>query len=187
MNTKIFVRVAVCVVLLGGAVAAFYYLYIVPTNKQDVQQTSQIADRRRALADLARSTAGIDDINRKIKDLQSAVGFFEGKLPKEKEVDTVLGEVWKMAQANSLDAKTIRTGKTERTANYSQQQIEMDLAGDFDGFYLFLQQLERMPRLTRVEGMTLSKISQHEGQMQARLVLSIFFEPSDSSAVAGAM
>jgi Tfp pilus assembly protein PilO len=184
MNMKIFLKIAICVVVLAGGVAGFYYLYVIPTDKQDAEQAAQIADRRRALADLQRSTAGIDDINHKIKDLQQAVTFFESKLPKEKEIETVLGEVWKLAQANSLKAKTIRTGKTERTANYSEQQIEMDLSGDFDGFYLFLQQLEQMPRLTRVEAMILNKISDHDGQMQAKLTLSIFFEPSDSTPAA---
>src|SRR5689334_6250315 len=104
MNKKILLKVGVCVLLLGGAVAAFYYLYIVPTTREDAEHALIIEDRRRALSDLDRSTAGIDDINRKIKDLQDAVRFFESKLPKEKEVETVLEQVWKMAEANSLQA-----------------------------------------------------------------------------------
>jgi Tfp pilus assembly protein PilO len=187
MNKKILLKVAAFVVVLGGGVTAFYYMYIVPTARQDIEHSAVIEERRRALADLDKSTAGIDDINRKIKDLQEAVRFFESKLPKEKEVETVLEQVWKMAEANSLQAKTIRSGKTERTANYSLQQIDMDLSGDFNGFYLFMQQLERLPRLTRVEAMSLNKISDHEGEMQAKLTLSIFFEPSGSGATASAM
>ncbi|HEY2587380.1 MAG TPA: type 4a pilus biogenesis protein PilO [Tepidisphaeraceae bacterium] len=178
MNKKILLKIGVCVLLLGGAAAAFYYLYIIPTTREDTEHALIIEDRRRALSDLDKSTAGIDDVNRKIKDLQDAVRFFESKLPKEKEVETILEQVWKMAEANSLQAKTIRNGKTERNANYSVQQIDIDLAGDFNGFYLFMQQLERLPRLTRVEAMTLSKISDHDGEMQAKLTLSIFFEPS---------
>ena len=187
MNMKVFLRIAICIVVLGGAAAGFYFLYVVPTAQQDTEQAAQIDERKRALADLQRSTAGIDDINHKIKDLQDAVRFFESKLPKEKEVETVLEQVWKMAEANSLQAKTIRSGRTERTANYSQQQIDMDLAGDFNGFYLFMQQLEKLPRLTRVEAMSLSKVSDKDGEMQAKLTLSIFFEPSNSGPTASAM
>jgi Tfp pilus assembly protein PilO len=187
MNKKILFKMAAFVVALGGAVAAFYYLYVVPTTRQDVEQSAVIEERRRALADLDKSTAGINDINRKIKDLQEAVRFFESKLPKEKEVETVLEQVWKMAEANSLQARTIRSGKTERTANYSLQQIDMDLSGDFNGFYLFMQQLERLPRLTRIEAMSINKISDREGEMQAKLTLSIFFEPADSTLAASSM
>jgi Tfp pilus assembly protein PilO len=181
MNKKIWLRIVVCVALLGGGVAAFYQLWVIPTARQDAQSQTQIADRRRALADLAASTASIQDFNRRLKELQEAVTFFESKLPQEKEVETILEQVWKMAEANSLLARTIRTGKTDRTSNYCQQQIDMDLSGDFNGFYLFMQQLERLPRLTRVEGMTLTKISDHDGQMQAKITLSIFFEPSAGS------
>ncbi|HSU66765.1 MAG TPA: type 4a pilus biogenesis protein PilO [Tepidisphaeraceae bacterium] len=178
MNKKLWLRLGICVVLLGGGVGGFYYLWYAPTIKEDAEQAIQIDQRKRALAELAQSTAGIDDFNRKFKELTEAVRFFESKLPKEKEVETVLDQVWKIAEANSLQAKSIRSGKTERTANYSQQQIDMELAGDFNGFYLFMQQLERLPRLTRIEGMTLSKISDHDGAMQARLILTIFFEPA---------
>ena len=187
MNKKILIKIGVFVVLLGGTLGAFYYLYVVPTQKQDVEELAVIEERKRALADLDKSTAGINDINHKIKDLQEAVRFFESKLPKEKEVETVLEQVWKMAEANSLQAKTIRSGKTERTANYSLQQIDMELSGDFNGFYLFVQQLERLPRLTRIEAMSLEKISEREGEMQAKLTLSIFFEPAGSNATASAM
>ena len=69
-------------------------------------------DRRRsskALTDLQQATAGIDDLNRKIDELQKAIKFFESKLPQEKEIDKILKEVWQMAEANSLQTKTIKT------------------------------------------------------------------------------
>jgi len=183
MTTKFLIRIGLCVLALAGAGAAFYVLYVQPTVRHDAELTQEIEDRQRALADLEKSTEGIDDINRKIKELQDAVAFFESKLPQEKEVETVLAQVWKMAEANALQAKTIRTGKTERTTNYSEQSIEMNLSGDFTGFYLFMQQLEKLPRLTRVTDMMLTKISDHDGQMQASLTLSVFFEPSDSTTL----
>lgn len=182
MGMKVFLRLGTCLLLAAGAGAAFYFLFAEPTRRHDAELTQEIADRQNALADLDRSTAGIDDMNRKIKELQDAVQFFESKLPQEKDVETVLAQVWKMAEANSLQARTIKSGKTERTANYSEQSIQMDLSGDFTGFYLFMQQLERLPRLTRVTDMTLTKISEHDGQMQATLTLSIFFEPADAGA-----
>ena len=186
MGMKIMMRIGICVVMLAISAAGVWYLFLGKTLKRDADLIAETEKRQRALADLERSTAGIDDISRKIKDLQDAIAFFESKLPQEKEVETVLEQVWKMAEANSLQAKTIRSGKTERTANYSVQSIEMNLAGDFNGFYLFMQQLEKMPRLTRVSDMSLSKMSEREGDMQAKLTLSIFFEPAGGSlATAG--
>jgi Tfp pilus assembly protein PilO len=60
----------------------------------------------------------------------------------------------------------------------------MSLSGDFNGFYAFLQQLEKMPRITRVTNMALTKITDRDGAMQARITLSIFFEPDGGTNVA---
>nr|MBA3273642.1 type 4a pilus biogenesis protein PilO [Chthoniobacterales bacterium] len=97
--------------------------------------------------------------------------------------DKILKEVWQMAEANSLTTKTIRTLKSERCANYSEQPIQMSLSGDFNGYYEFLLQLEKLPRITRVTQMNLQKITSSDGEMQAQMTLSIFFEP-DTNAVA---
>jgi len=186
---KVILRIVVCVLALVGAGAGYYLLYDQPTVKHDQELSLEIEERQRALADLERSTAGIDDISHKIKELQDAVQFFESKLPQEKDVESILAEVWKLAEKNSLQAKTIKSGKTERTANYSDQSIELSMSGDFNGFYLFMQQLEKLPRLTRVTDMSLTKTAEHDGQMQASLTLSIFFEPSNGGGTqtAGAM
>ena len=187
MGSKILIRIALCVVMLGVSAAGAWYLFLGKTLKHDAELQVETEKRQRALADLERSTAGIDDITHKIKDLQDAIAFFESKLPQEKEVETVLEQVWKMAEANSLQARTIKSGKTERTANYSLQSIDMNLSGDFNGFYLFLQQLEKMPRLTRVSDMSLNKVNEREGEMQAKVTLNIYFEPAGGSmATAGA-
>ena len=90
-----------------------------------------------------------------------------------------------MAEANNLTTRTIKTLKSERAANYSEQPIQMSLAGDFHGFYSFLLQLEKLPRITRVTQMNLTKINEADGQMQAQMTLSIFFEP-ENGQMAGA-
>jgi type IV pilus assembly protein PilO len=55
----------------------------------------------------------------------------------------------------------------------------MEIYGDFDGFYSFLLQLERLPRITRVPKMTLKRTNgerKQQGRMKAEVTLSIFFE-----------
>ena len=98
-------------------------------------------------------------MNVKIDELSSAIKFFEQKLPQEKDVGDILQQVWDMAKTNSLQSKTVKPDKAETGPNYSELPIQMSLSGDFKGFYAFLQQLERMPRITRVTNMALSKIT----------------------------
>jgi type IV pilus assembly protein PilO len=134
-------------------------------------------EKQRALINLREATAGIDDLGRQIDELEQAIAFFESKLPQEKEMDKILKDVWQMAEANSLQTRAIKTLRGERAANYSEQPIQMNLSGDFNGFYAFLLQLEKLARITRVTQMNLQKINDRDGEMQAQLTLSIYFEP----------
>lgn len=154
-------------------------------SRQEQQRVAVIEQKEQALENLKQATSGIEDLDAKIADLQKAIAFFESKLPQEKEVASVLKEVSNIAESNSLQTRTFRTMKTERTANYSEQPIKMSLSGDFNGFYSFLLQLEKLPRITRLLNMKLEKISDRDGEMQAQLTLSIFFEPESTAVASG--
>jgi type IV pilus assembly protein PilO len=169
-------RELIFVALIIGLGAASFFVLKKSVDKKD-RLTADVATKKKELNDLRQATAGIEDVGRKTAELKQAIMFFESKLPQEKEMDKILKEVWQMAQDNTLETKTIKTLKTERAANYSEQPIELVLSGDFNGFYSFLLQLEKLPRITRITNMSLNKITDKEGTMTAKLTLSIFFEP----------
>jgi type IV pilus assembly protein PilO len=169
----------VLVLALIGILAASYFMFFAKANERRAELERDIALKQRELGDLEKSTAGINDVNHKIADLQQAITFFESKLPPRKQVEDVLQEVWHLAEANSLTAKTIKTPKDKRTASYGEQDMEMSLSGNFTGFYTFLLQVEKLPRLTRIKKMNLTKINDRDGDMQAEMILSIYFEPED--------
>ena len=173
--------------VMVGLLASTYFFVFAKANQKREALRRDILTKQSALGELRQSTAGVEDLNRRIKDLQDAILYFESKLPQEKEFDKILKQVSQMAEANSLSTKTVRTLKSERFASYSEQPIQMSLSGNFNGFYLFLQQLEKLPRITRVTNMQLQKINERDGEMQASLTLSIYFEPDGGGAtLAGA-
>jgi type IV pilus assembly protein PilO len=169
--------VSVMIAVLAGA-----YLFVFKkTSEKRAALLADIESKQKVLNNLSQATAGIEDLNRKTQELEKAITFFQSKLPQEREVDQILQDVWQMAGANSLESKTVKMQKTEKTANYSEQPIQMSLSGNFNGFYSFLLQLEKLPRITRVSQMKLEKISDREGEMQAQLTLSIFFDGGRTS------
>jgi type IV pilus assembly protein PilO len=178
-------RELIFVAAMIGLLAAAYFLGFA---KQDARRTAkqvEIDRKVKVLADLERSTSSVRDVEKKIRELQQATSFFESKLPQAKEIDKILKEVWQLAEAHSLTTKTVKTLKSQRMNGYSEQPIEMSLSGDFNGFYDFLLNLERLPRLTRITQMNLNKLAEHDGEMQAQLTLTIFFEPeTDQTAAA---
>ncbi|MGH7180047.1 MAG: type 4a pilus biogenesis protein PilO [Tepidisphaeraceae bacterium] len=176
------IRELVFVGLMLGLLGSTYVFVFKKSNVRRDQKVAEIQSMDKSLANLRRATTGIDDMNRKISELQQAISFFQSKLPQEREVDKILKEVWQMAEANSLQTKTVKTLKSEYGPSYSEQPIQMSLSGDFRGYYAFLLQLEKLPRITRVTQMKLEKINERDGEMQAQMTLSIFFEPDTRSS-----
>ena len=85
------------------------------------------------------------------------------------------------AEKHHLDTKLFKTLKPEPFAAYSEQPIEMTLEGDFDSFYQFLLELEKMPRITKIKVMQLEKSPDKEGMTKADMELSIYFDNKSKS------
>jgi type IV pilus assembly protein PilO len=180
---KFGIRELVLVSAMIALLVCSYFFVFAKTNLKRQALKQDIAAKRTALADLKQATAGIDDVGHKVAELQQAIDFFEKKLPAEREVEDILKEISPMAEANNLTIRTVKPLKTERGPNYSEEPIQITLSGDFNGYYAFLLQLEKMPRLTRVPQMHLEKINERDGEMTAQMTLSIFFEPDAEQAI----
>lgn len=164
----------VMVAVLGGA----YFFGFAKSDARRLEKQAKVDAKLQALGELQRATASVDDVARKIEDLQNATAFFEKKLPQEQEIDRVLKKVWKMAEQNGLQIRTVKTMKPQQRSGYREQPMDVTLSGDFGGYYEFLLQLEKLPRLTRVSQMALTKITDRDGEMQAQMTLSVFFDPT---------
>ena len=180
---KIGFREIIFLTVMAGLLAVAFLFF----KKSDKKRVDLLADIRKEQSDLTNlrtATAGIADMNKKLDELQQAITFFESKLPAEKEMDKILKEVWQMAESNNLTTKKVQTLRSDRSSNFSEMPIQLSLSGDFNGFYSFLLQLEKLPRITRITDMKLAKINDRDGEMTAQMTMSIFFEPE--TAVAGA-
>jgi Tfp pilus assembly protein PilO len=171
-----------CIMLamLGGT----YLLVFSKANAKRQAYLTDMTQKQRMLNDLHVATAGVDDINAKTEQLSKAIVFFQQKLPAEKDIDGILQEVWELAKTNDLQSCAVKPDKSEHGSNYSEQSIQMTLSGNFNGFYSFLLELEKLPRITRITEMKLTKLNERDGEATAQIQLSIFFEPSADTSVA---
>jgi len=181
-------RQAVFVILLLGMVVGAWYFVFRPRSLQDKKMRTQIAAKQQQLQKLNRATATIGDLRKEIAELAKAIDFFHSKLPNEKEIDKVLEEVWRLAEANSLTTKGIYTTKRAGVspfiadgASQTEQPIKMEFEGDFLGFYEFLLALENQPRIMRVRQILLDQLGGKNGTVKAKVDMSIFFEKQDST------
>jgi len=160
-------------VLVAGLAAA---LVVYPLLEQAEADQEAINQRRAELIKLQRVVRRINNLKEEIQRLEEALAFFEDRLPAEREIDVILREVWLIADAKSLSPRRIQTDRPENRPRYNTQPITMTLEGNFGRFYEFLIGLERMPRITKVRQMQITKLPTQEGVVEVDLLMDIFCE-----------
>lgn len=172
-------RILLTVLGIGAAAAAVAFLLVMPMQRQIEADQAATEQRRAELVALERVARRITDVKDEIRRLEAALTSFENRLPQQREIDVVLREVWRIAEARSLVTRSVRTTSVETMPRYSSQPITISLEGTFEGFYQFLLDLERLPRLTKVRQLQIAKSPADERMVQVDVLMDIFFEKQE--------
>ena len=104
----------------------------------------------------------------------------ESRLPTNKEIDGIIRQVSILAVDSGLGAPTLKTERSVAAAAYREQPLTMEIAGSWDGFYRFMQQIERLPRITRVVNMTMTRDKEAD-LVEVEFQLSIYFRQDEEA------
>jgi type IV pilus assembly protein PilO len=172
-------KIVFFILLLGIAYAGYQYM-IKPANKHLANAKQRVQAKLDKLGEFQKATAAAENLSKQLEQLQEAVEFFESKLPPTSEIHKVLQQVTVIAQKQGLVPKTIRTLKKKDNSGYIEQPLEMELMGNFNSFYCFLLELEKLPRIMKIRQLDLKKQTKSEGQVAANFTVSIFFQNKTS-------
>ncbi|MEM1355361.1 MAG: type 4a pilus biogenesis protein PilO [Planctomycetota bacterium] len=176
------IRELVFVLVLIGMPAAAYFFIFQPKNQLQQEGRAEVQSKKAKLQQLDQATAKFVDLDQEIDRLRTAIELIEQKLPAGKETYVVVNRVSELAIAHDLTVKSIKPEKVVSAAQYAELPIKLTIEGDFRGFYDFLLEAERLPRITQLPMMELEKLDDRgeEGKMTAEITLSIFFEGDHS-------
>lgn len=163
------------VLVLGVALVAYQYM-IKPANQNLAQAKIRVSGKMQKLEEFKQATAAAKDLSQQLEQLQEAINFFESKLPPTSEIHTVLKNVTVIAQEQGLAPKTIKTEKQTNNSGYIEQPMKMQVVGNFNSFYSFLLEIEKLPRIIKINQLKLDKQRDKEGLITADLLVSIFFQ-----------
>ncbi len=174
---KIGLRELTFFLLLVGILAGAAYFVFLPHWRQVEQVRKETMEKQARLNNLGQLGQSSEALTKELADLTQALEFFESKLPDNQQIHSVLREVTQITEKHGLTTKSVRTLKQVESPDYVAQPIEMDLSGGFPGFYQFLLDLRKLPRITKIGQMELAKDKVAEGVVQTKMVLTIYFEP----------
>ena len=175
--TDHFRKVVFFVLLLGVAGVGYRYM-IKPANRHLAEAKWQVQAKLAKLVEFEKATVAAEDLSKQLEQLQEAIEFFESKLPPTIEIDKVLGDVTVIGEEQGVKCKLIRRQKKKDNSGYIEQPLKMQLEGNFNSFYSFLLELEKLPRIMKIRELKLEKHRKNEGQITADFIVSIFFQNS---------
>jgi type IV pilus assembly protein PilO len=170
------IRKIVFFVLLVGVACVAYQFMIKPANRHLAEQKARVEEKSARLAEFEQATAAAEDLSKQVELLRQAVTFFESKVPSTSEIDKVLRDITVIGEQQGLKPKTIRTLRRKDNCGYVEQPLKMELVGNFNSFYAFLLELEKLPRIMKVRELKFQKENQLEGEVKTDFVVSIFFQ-----------
>lgn len=169
-------------VLVAVPVSSFFLVFK-PQNLEIARALREIEHKQAMLDRLRLATAQAESLQAANQQIRESIQSIEARLPTTKEVDNILRQVAAMADENALKVPNFKKSERPLQAGMAMEQpLDVEITGDFDGFYQFLLQLEQLPRITRITSMELTRSPEQDGHMKAKSVLSIYYQRDGSDA-----
>jgi len=176
-------KVGFVVALLGIPLTAWYTVFC-PQNADIAEAMQDIATRQQQLDRISKLAERIPDLEAVLITGEQLVQQVEAQLPRRRDVEGVLENIWQIAERNGMQVRSVKTKPPVPTAVYMELPLEVSMDGPFEGFYRFLLELETMPRITRLSQISIQEAGlkirgpQHElppGSIATQFTLSIYF------------
>lgn len=168
-------------VLLALPVSSYFVVFR-PVNAKIEQGKKEIEHKQALLSKLREATSQTSDLQHANDQIREFIDALQAKLPSSKEMDNVLRQVSSIAAKNGLKVPNFKKNdKTAPAGLAMEQPLDIDITGDFDGFYKFLLDLEQLPRITRLTDLQVVRSDKVDGEMKSKLVLSVYYEGGEGS------
>ncbi len=170
-------RQVIFFMLLIALPIASYFFVFKPQNDEINKAKKDIEHKQAMLEKLQAATAQTADLARQIEQIKTEIQSIEARLPSGKEMDNVLRQVSNVAAKNDLKVPNFKRSDKILTAGTAMEQpVDIEITGDFDGFYKFLLDLEQLPRITRIPDFSIVRSDKVDGEMKTKFTLSIYYE-----------
>lgn len=181
-------------VVVGAVVGmplASLFLVFRPFNHEITKRKADAEHAEQMLGKLREEIQRHADLERAIVEIRDSVKAAEARLPTDKEIDDVVRQVSDLALDAGLGAPGMKTTKPLQASLYMEQPLELELSGSFSGFFLFMANLEKLPRITRITDMKVTrndKASNDEERVleKVEFTLSIYFQRNAATKTASA-
>jgi Tfp pilus assembly protein PilO len=173
---------------IAGTLAAGVLLAIaidVPLRMLQGRHQDRIDRYETELADVPQARARLSTLRDEIAALEAEVDADQKRLPEADEIAQVIRGITNAMQRHAATEPVITTGPTEDLATHSLIPVRVEFDADFISTYRVLESLRAMPRLIRVERLTMTREGDQLGRpVRVELEVAAFFSRPEQYASA---
>lgn len=160
--------------LLAATVA--FTSWIVRPQVHRMRELASLTESERAdLADRSASLEALARAEREVADLRVRTGDFADRIPDHPAMGGFLEDLARVVQKHRLQSEAVQPGDPLPAAETVALPIAVKVRGSFPAVFGLLQDLERMPRLTRVEHFAAKAEPDSPGTVSAEMTVRVFY------------
>lgn len=176
-------------VLVAVPLASWFFVFQ-PRNEDIAGARREIASMEATLARLDTLAGTVGDVRASIHEAEGRLADFGRIIPNAEEVEDLLAEMNRIGQRHELSIASIRAIKQTEVQGYIEIPHRVEISGDFEGIYRFLADLERLPRLVRVQSLEIERSLLDAGRadgertfglLDASLVMVVYCDGGEDS------
>jgi len=161
-------------VLMAFPIASWWTLFR-PQNTEIAEALEEIQFKNDTLEKVAQATSRTKDLEAENEAIREGIQLMHERLPTGKEVESVLDDVASIARGHNLEIPKFVTKKPVDAAGFGEQPLEISVLGAWESFYLFLQDVERLERITKISELDISRSDKETSEVKAVMTLNIYF------------
>jgi len=165
-------------VLLGLAaalaVSGFYLMIYRPQAQQGRDLVGWIASRQKELASETATAQNLPVVEAQVMQLNKRLAGLKN-VPAKPDMGQFVGEINSLSQESLLTKLDVQPGTPRESALFDERPVKLSFQGDFDGVFKFLQGVEELHRLTRVQSVKLHNVTGKPGQVSAEVSICIYY------------
>ena len=147
--------VAALVLLVAGVVAAVLFVYV-PQDKELNKLQAKIVTRKRDIEEQTARASVVPKLLRETQAMKAQYKNFDRRLPQQKELGGFLREISGHLSNEGFSNQVIEPGRPMRETLFNTLPIIMKFRGSYLDLGKFLDQINKMERLTRVQRLTIN-------------------------------
>ena len=155
--------IAVALVLLVVSIAGAMLFVYVPQDKELDKLQTQIISRKRDIAKQTERASVVPKLLRETQAMKAQYKNFDRRLPQQKELGGFLREISGHLSREQFSNQVIEPSSPKREPLFNTLPIIMKFKGSYLSLGTFLDQINKMERLTRVQRLTINASMPGEG------------------------